>query len=184
VRRLYGVGVLLPKARFFFNPDAPCSDKSYTLLVPGTAGGLVTGRYQPDPTPPFAGSGSALADRIVQPQALSAVMFSVATNATDPQTRTLVPTPRITDRAGRLSGELEAWSLAWQADLFNQGTPKPGKAQAGLATPLQGTYNPRSHAFVLSWTSQFLGGPFNGFTGVWHLEGTFVPSSGARVPRS
>jgi hypothetical protein len=40
--------------------------------------------------------------------------------------------------------------------------------------PVTGTYNAKTHGFVLSWTSQVVGGPFNGFTGDWHLTGTFV----------
>jgi hypothetical protein len=30
---------------------------------------------------------------------------------------------------------------------------------------------------VLTWKSLIVGGQFNGFTGYWHLEGTFVPAS-------
>ncbi len=172
------------KARFFFNPDSPCSDKSYTVLTPGTAGGLVTGHYQPDAMPPFSSSGSALADAIVQPQSLTAIMLSVATNAVDPQTGQSVPPPRVTDSNGRLSGQLEAWSMAWREDFFNQGTPKPGKHPAGMATPLRGLYNASNHAFVLTWTSRIAGGPFNGFTGVWTLEGSFVPAPVAKAPKS
>jgi hypothetical protein len=28
-------------------------------------------------------------------------------------------------------------------------------------------------AYVLEGSSQIVGGPFNGFTGIWHLAGTF-----------
>ena len=39
---------------------------------------------------------------------------------------------------------------------------------------MTGTYNAKTHAYVLNWTSQVVGGPFNGFTGDWHLTGTFA----------
>lgn len=32
--------------------------------------------------------------------------------------------------------------------------------------------------FVLTWKSLIVSGPFNLFTGAWHLEGTFVPQGG------
>jgi hypothetical protein len=38
-----------------------------------------------------------------------------------------------------------------------------------------GTYDRSIHAYSLEWTSHIDGGPFNGFTGMWHLEGTFEP---------
>jgi len=45
-----------------------------------------------------------------------------------------------------------------------------------LSAPLTGTYNAKSRAFVITWTSQIVGGPFNGFTGSWHLAGKFAPA--------
>jgi hypothetical protein len=36
-----------------------------------------------------------------------------------------------------------------------------------------GLYEEKTHAFVLIWASQIQGGPFNGFSGYWHLQGTF-----------
>jgi hypothetical protein len=164
--------------KFFENPDSLCSNKTFTLAVPGTAGGLVTGHYQPDPKPAFAAQGSALANSIVQPQSFTAINFSIATNAKDPQTGKSVPPPHIVDTNGKLSGQVEAWSAAWNKLYFNQGSPKPGGSHPGLTEPLSGTYNASTHAFVLTWASQVVGGPFNSFTGYWHLSGTFVPAKG------
>jgi hypothetical protein len=39
---------------------------------------------------------------------------------------------------------------------------------------LSGTYNAKTGAYTIDWSSQIIGGPFDGFTGVWHLEGTFA----------
>jgi hypothetical protein len=164
------------KGEFFQNPDSLCPNKTFTLAVPGVQGGLVTGRYQPNPAPSFTASGGALADSIVRPQGFTAIDFSIATNRKDPQTGLSVPPPSISVANGKLSGQVEAGSAAWNKLYFNQGSPKPNGSHPGLTEPLTGTYNARTHAFVLTWTSQVVGGPFNGFTGYWHLAGTFVPA--------
>jgi hypothetical protein len=172
--RMIFPGGSVASGKFFENPDSACDDKSYTLAVPGTAGGLVTGAYQPNPTPAFSAQGGALADSIVRPQSFTAINFSIATDKVDPQTSTAVPAPSFTVAAGRISGQIEAWSASWNKLYFNQGSPKPGGGRPGLTTPVTGTYNAKTHAFLLTWTSQVLGGPFNGFAGEWHLTGTFV----------
>jgi hypothetical protein len=172
--RMISPGGSVASGKFFENPDSACDDKSYTLAVPGIQGGLVTGHYQPNPTPAFSASGGALANGIVQPQSFAAIDFSIATNKLDPQTSHAVPAPSLGVSKGKISGQLEAWSASWNKLYFNQGSPKPGGARPGLTAPVTGTYNAKTHAFVLAWTSQVVGGPFNGFTGEWHLTGTFV----------
>jgi hypothetical protein len=87
-----------------------------------------------------------------------------------------VAAPEIFDNKGTLSGQVTAWSAAWNNLYFNQGSPKPGGGSPGLTAPVSGTYDSATHAYVLTWASQVVGGPFNGFTGYWHLQGTFVPS--------
>jgi hypothetical protein len=159
--------------KFFDNPDSTCANKAYTLVSPGAQGGFVTGKYQPNPTPAFNAQGGALADGIVQPQLFSAIDFSIATDKVDPQTGLTVPLPAISLKKGKLSGQVEAWSASWNKLYFNQGSPKPDGTHPGLTRPLSGTYNSKTHAFVITWTSQVVGGPFNGFTGFWHLAGTF-----------
>ncbi len=162
--------------QFFQNPDSTCPNKTFTLAVPGTQGGLVTGKYQPNPAPAFNAQGGALVNSIVEPQSFTAIDFSIATNKKDPQTGLTVPAPAIYVSHGKLSGQMEAWSAAWNKLYFNQGSPKPGGSHPGLTLPVSGTYNATTHAFVLTWTSQVVQGPFNGFTGYWHLTGTFVPA--------
>jgi len=41
---------------------------------------------------------------------------------------------------------------------------------------VSGTYDSATHAFVITGASEIVGGPFNGFTGYWHLPGTFAPA--------
>jgi hypothetical protein len=174
--RMIFPGGSLTAGKFFDNPDSTCTDKSYTLAVPGTAGGFKTGKYQPNPVPAFSATGSALADTIIQPQSFTAINFSIATDSKDPQTGDAVPAPTIKVKNGKLSGQVEAWSASWNKLYFNQGSPKPGGTSPGLTEPVTGTYNSKTHAFVLTWASAVVGGPFNGFTGYWHLQGKFVPS--------
>jgi len=169
-------GGTVANGKFFDNPDSTCANKAYTLTVPGVQGGLVTGKYQPNPTPAFNAQGGSLADSIVQPQAFTAIDFSVATNQKDPQSGLTVPPPAISVKKGKLSGQVEAWSASWNKLYFNQGSPKPGNSSPGLTAPLSGTYNSKTRAFVITWTSEVVGGPFNGFTGYWHLAGTFSPA--------
>ena len=162
------------------NTDSPCSDQAYTPIEPGTDGGLVTGTYQPHPDPPFGSSGGGAASRITKPQRFFGVNFATATNATDPQTGTTVPAPSIRAASdGSLTGDVRAFAAAWNNQHFNQGAPKPDGSAPGATSGPKGTYNRASGAFVLEWTSQIVGGPFNNFTGQWHLEGTFTPSQRA-----
>jgi len=162
---------------FLSNANSPCSEQTYTPLSPGTTGGLSTVAYQPNPSPAFNGSGDGLANSIIQPQEFFGVDFSLSTNSTDPQTAQGVPIPSISNSGGTLSANLEAFSVAWNNQNFNQGSPKPGGSSPGLTTEPTGTYDAASGAFTLSWSSAIVGGPFNSFTGLWHLEGTFVSNS-------
>ena len=133
--------------------------------------------------------------------------FSISTNQIDPQTKTDVPPPTVILQDGKLTADLSSWAASWNNQEFNQGAPKPvpstgakapGQEQAEKvwdwvagkyleAAPKStstgdgatGTYDPETGAFVLEWTSYIEGGAFNGFTGLWHLEGVFEPSGRA-----
>ncbi|HWB67721.1 MAG TPA: hypothetical protein VG708_12940 [Mycobacteriales bacterium] len=164
----------LAHGKFFDNPDSTCKDKSFTVQAPGADGGLETGRYQPSPATPFDATGNSRAHLITKPGTFTAIRFGIETNRVDPQTHHAVPPPRIVDTAGKLSGQVEAWSASWNNQYFNQGSPKPDGSRPGLTLPVRGTYDARTGAFVLTWASQVVGGPFNGFTGYWHLQGHFV----------
>ena len=64
-------------------------------------------------------------------------------------------------------------TVAWNGQQFNQGAPKPDGSSPGITVAPKGTYDPATGKYVLEWASQIVGGPFDGYTGVWHLEGTF-----------
>jgi hypothetical protein len=171
--------MLTPKGNPLANVSEGGSDNYYTPLAPGTQGGLSTVAYQSAPTPAFQG-GNALANEIVAPVKFYGYDFSVDTNPTDTQTGAKDPLPAIAvddNGDGKLTGQVTAWDAQWNGQSFNQGTPKPGGGTPGSTTALSGTYDPTTGQFTLSWKSLIVGGPFNTFTGVWHLTGTFVPAS-------
>jgi hypothetical protein len=162
------------------NGDSPCADKTFSPLLPGSDGGLVTGAYQPAPSARFDGAGGGTADRITRPTPFFGVAFATSTESVDPQTDTAVPPPSITaDDAGNLTGATAAFGAAWNNEDFNQGAPKPDGSRPGSTSGPSGTYDAATGAFTLEWTSLIVGGPFNSFTGVWHLEGTFRAQGGA-----
>jgi hypothetical protein len=169
---------------FVSNSDSTCADKTYTLLGPGSDGGLVSGTYQPAPSPAFDDQGNSLSRRIVSPAVFFGVRFSISTDPKDRQSGTAVTAPSIqTDAAGKLSADMRAWEATWNKQDFNQGAPKPDGSMPKLTTAPHGTYNATSGAFVLEWTSTIVGGPFNEFTGSWHLEGTFrAPGAASSAP--
>ena len=166
------------------NGDSPCSEESFTPLEPGTDGGLVSGGHQPAPDPVFDGNGNGLSDRITQPTSFFGVQFSTSTNPVDPQTGLEAPAPTILVEGTTLTGQTQAFAAHWNNQDFNQGAPKPDGSQPGLTSPPSGRYDPGTGAFVLDWRSHIQGGPFNGFTGVWHLEGVFVPAENPATPPS
>jgi hypothetical protein len=166
---------------FFSNSDSTCgsttNDQTYTLMAAGTDGGLVTGSYQPNPTPAFTSSGSARADGITASQSFEGSNFAMSTNPVDPQTGQAVPAPTVSVSGDTLSGNVSSLSVAWNNQNFNQGSPKPGGAYTGATSPLTGTYDASTGAFTLGWISQVVGGPFNDFAGEWHLTGHFVSAT-------
>lgn len=171
--RMVQAGGTVADGPFIENGDSTCGDKTWNPLLPGSDGGLRTGAYQPQPDPAFDAAGNAAAQAIVMPVPFFAVNFGVSTNETDPQTGEATSVPTITAADGALSGDLSAFAASWNNQLFNQGSPKPDGSSPGNTTAVTGTFDPATGRFTLEWTSLIVGGPFNDFTGVWHLEGTF-----------
>jgi hypothetical protein len=164
--RMLQPGGTLTDGPFIPNADSACTDTTYSGLTAGTDGGLVTGAYQPAPDPAFDEAGNGLADAIFAPVPFFAVAFAGATDSAE-----AMPTLTATD--GTLTGDLAAFTAYYGGASFNQGAPKPdGSGEAPV-----GTIDPDTGAYVLDWTSQIVGGSFNDFIGVWHLEGTFTPNS-------
>jgi hypothetical protein len=157
------------KTQYLANPDSRASDKTYTLGRPGKDGGLATGRFQEDPDPAFDSQGNAKANKIIKPEPYTAIRFSVATLKTDPQSKKTSAVTSATVNGRKLTVHLPGYTAEWNKQYFNQGAPKPD----GSGAAATGAYNAKTKHFVLTWTSKISGGPFNGFSGFWHLEGTF-----------
>jgi hypothetical protein len=172
--RMVQPGGTLAAGPFLANGDSTCGDQTYSALEPGSDGGLITGKYQPQPDPPMDAAGNGLADKILAPTKFFALSFAVSTNKTDPQTGESVPAVSITaSKKSKLSGDTKAFSVAYGGQQFNQGAPKPDGSLPGLTKKLTGTYNAKTGEFEMEWVSAIVGGPFDTFTGVWHFEGTF-----------
>ena len=148
------------------NADSACVDITYSGLTAGTNGGLVTGAYQEAPDPAFDEAGNATADAIFAPVPFFAVAFAGATDSAETM-------PMLTATEGVLTGDLSAFTAYYGGGSFNQGAPKPD----GTGEAPMGTIDTETGAYVLDWTSLISGGSFDGFTGVWHFEGTFTPDS-------
>lgn len=161
---------------YLSNGNSRAANQTYTILNPGTDGGLKTGVYQANPSPAFDGSGNALAGKVTAPETFFGIKFATSTNATDPQTGLATAPPTITADGSTLSGDLRAFAASWNNQHFNQGSPKPDGTTPNGTQPVSGTYDPETKAFHLTWRSLIVGGPFNNFVGEWHLVGTFVPN--------
>lgn len=161
--------------KYFANSDSRASDKTYTLFRTGQEKGLKLGAFQEPPEPAFAANGFALSRRIVLPETFAGIDFSISTAATDAQTGQKATAPRLYATGRKLSGDLRAWTAEWNKIYFNQGAPKPNGTFPGFTKPVNGTYDKKTHKYEISWYSLIVGGPFNGFTGYWHLQGKLLP---------
>jgi hypothetical protein len=158
--------------QYFKNPDSRAKDQTYTPLRPGSDGGLELGNYQRAPSPAFSANGFALAHRITQPEKFASIKFSISTAHVDAQSGATDTVPSVVVRGNKITGNLSAWTAEWNKIYFNQGAPKPAAAPyPGGTRPVIGTYNAKTKAFTITWYSLIVGGPFNGFTGFWHLQG-------------
>lgn len=169
-----------PSWKPFINQDSRSRDKTYTLLRPGSDGGLRTDGYQ-DPASPLYDETGVLSRKVVERERFFGAYFTIFTQSTDAVDGAAglpTPVPEIFSKDGRLSGQTTAWTANWNGGpLFNQGSPKPDGSLPGFTRPVDGTYDPVTRRFTIEWTSQIVGGGFNFYSGIWHLEGTFVPSA-------
>lgn len=66
--------------------------------------------------------------------------------------------------AGTLTVDLSSWTANWVNLNLYQGS-----------SSATGTWDQATGAFNIGWSSTVVGGPFNGITGVWTLQGHAVP---------
>ncbi|MBN1529176.1 MAG: hypothetical protein JW895_08950 [Thermoleophilaceae bacterium] len=173
--RMIQPGGTVKRGPFFANPNSRAKDKTYTLLKAGIDGGLWSGRFQDPPDPAFAPNGFALANRIMTPTLFAGIRFSLSTAATDAQSGRKVGVPVIRAKGRKLTGDVRGFTASWNSIWFNQGAPKPAGNLPGRTRKVSGTYDPRTRRYTITWVSQIVGGPFNDFSGYWHLQGKFRP---------
>lgn len=149
--------MLEPNGSYFSNPySTDTADPTDTPVTAGQDAGLETGKLQPAPNTAFDAKGNSLANLIITPTSFTGINFGLATVGT---------APTISVKHGKLSGQLTGLTAEWNNQTFAQGS-----------TGVTGTYNGKTHKYVLTWSSLISGGPFNGFTGDWHLQGKFKAS--------
>jgi len=78
-----------------------------------------------------------------------------------------------------MAADFSAWEVMWNGSSFEQG-PRP--SNTGPFVLADGTYNLLTQEYVLDWTSQIKGGPFNGVPAKWHLEGIVANVSAVPLP--
>lgn len=143
----------LPSGGFFSNPYSKASNKTYTPFLSGVGGGIRAGVAQTAPSPAFDRHGNSLANSIITPTNFTGIRFGIVT--------TVPPTFYVS--GNRLTGHLRNLYAEWNKQTFRQGNI------------VYGTYSSRTHYYTLTWQTKVHGGPFDGYTGYWHLQGTYSP---------
>jgi len=142
-----------PSGGFFSNPYSKDANKTYTTFLSGGGGGIRTDVAQNAPSPAFDSHGNSLANSIITPTNFTGIRFGVITTLQ----------PKFLLSGHRITGYLRHLYAQWNKQTFYQGSI------------VHGTYRRRSHHYTLTWHTEVHGGPFDGYTGYWHLQGTFSP---------
>ena len=74
--------------------------------------------------------------------------------------------PTGTTSGSTINMDMGSWVAFWNGNEFNQGNHN-----------VTGTYNAVTGAYTLEWGSLITGGPFDGKTGYWRLNGTATVSA-------
>ncbi|HVW79550.1 MAG TPA: hypothetical protein VHB69_01240 [Mycobacteriales bacterium] len=163
------------------NPHGGCKNPAYTLLDPGTDGGLVTGEFQQVSGPTFDRHGNSRDGRIIAPVRFGKLDVGFGTSSRDeqdaPAGAPAFPVPSAIVRGSALSVDLRSLvvSYAGDADTSCKTTYGVGCWELGSENAT-GTYDAATGHYSIQW---FSGASFTpkGDSIEVHLEGTFVPSS-------
>ena len=164
------------------------------MLSPGTADGIQLDSFQnfvtdpnephPDghPDAPF-GAGSGYSALVSEGSAFSSFSFFgtstyIGLNPISYQSGIAKNTPTLDLVSGScvsnvcdITADFSAWEVYWNGSVFEQGPRPDNTLPFELAA---GTVDIVTGDYALDWSSQILGGPFNGVTGFWHIEGQFT----------
>jgi hypothetical protein len=163
------------------NPASGCRNHDYTLLQPGTEGGIRTGSFQRQPAPAFDSHRNARAGLIIRPTRFGRYRFGLATSSRDeqdaPAGAPAYPPPTALVRGNALSVDLRSLVLTYGGapGATCRSSLGAGCWELGSLTA-SGTYDRRSQRFTLQW---FTGESFvpAGDSLEVHLEGAFQPAS-------
>jgi hypothetical protein len=163
------------------NPDGGCANPAYTLLEPGTDGGLITGEFQQVSGATFDRDRNSRDGRIIAPVAFDKLLVGFGTSSRDEQD---APTgaPAFPEPAAIVAGTVLS------VDLRSLVVSYAGNARASCKTSYgvgcwelgsenaTGTYDAATGHYSVQW---FSGASFTpkGDSIEIHLEGTFVPQS-------
>ena len=194
---------------FAMNSNNP-NGNSVAMLSPGTAGGIQLNTFQnfvtdPDVPHPQGWKGDINGDGIPdgaaggeynalvsEGSAFSSFKFFgvdtfIGLNPVSYQSGLSKNAPTLDLVSGscvnnicNIAVDLSAWEVYWNGSVFEQG-PRPDNSNPSFDLAM-GTIDTVTGRYTLDWSSQILGGAFNGVMGFWHLEGQLTSISAVPVP--
>ena len=181
--RMIEPGGTAEKGPYISNYDSLCSDKTYTLLSPGSVG-LRLGEFQDAPDPAFDEATNGLAGEMFKPTRFYSVDFGFSTESKHPYEKETLSPPQFfvelnSDRSNlttaKLTGRINSIFISWNSEFLEQGSPHPEGFKGATKLPV-GTINLETGRFDLEWLSQVDEGNFDGFVGDWHITGILKPN--------
>lgn len=174
-------------AGYFVNPSSPAADQTYTPVVNGTQGIKLGTPVQGLASPAFDGGGNSLTNTILKPVPFAGVNFSAFTAVnTDKKTKNGKKGLWIKVAGGKsatvavTSADFSGWTIAYGGDskYSTPGATSDVLAGGNLTGSLTWK-DPKNKALggsiILNWSSQITEPPFQPFTAVWQLQGTYTP---------
>jgi hypothetical protein len=179
----YLIVISAARSRAVRNPRNRCANHVYTLLRPGTEGGLTTGRFQPEPSPAFDARRNSTATHLIAPVAFGPYLLGFATNSRDeqdaPSGAPAYPAPSAIDENGTLDLDLRSLVMTYAGNANATCRQSYGVGCWNLGSrSAQGTYDAATHHFIIDWLTGEAFVPTGDSIAV-HLEGTLVPRAAA-----
>jgi hypothetical protein len=163
------------------NPDGGCANPAYTLLKPGTDGGLITGEFQQVGGATFDRHGNSRDDRVLLPVRFGKFRVGFGTDSHDeqdaPNGAPAYPDPSAIVEGTALRIDLRSLVVSYAGapgsscdTTYGVGCWELGSENAA------GTYDAATGHYSIQW---FSGASFTprGDSIEVHLEGTFVPKA-------
>jgi hypothetical protein len=177
----YLIVVSAARSRAVRNPRSTCGDHDYTLLRPGTEGGLTTGRFQPEPSPAFDAHRDSTATHLIAPVAFGPYRLGFATNRRDeqdaPNGAPAYPAPSAIVSEGTLDVDLRSLVMTYAGNAEATCRQSYGVGCWNLGSrSAQGTYDASTRRFTIDWLTGESFVPTGDSIEV-HLEGTFDPEA-------